>query len=135
MKKKLFTLLMSTMVGLGLAAAHPEGASADSPASIETTRPHAFDMDSHAERALMTPSLPSSPAPLFREVPSLSGRYSAQDLTLMPYIGAGFGGGFASDLDRTLGLNSSLPNSLGSGNLLRQNVAPSELQLGIRVPF
>ncbi|MEQ1628335.1 MAG: hypothetical protein ABL965_13150, partial [Nitrospira sp.] len=49
-------------------------------------------------------SLPlSSPSSsMFRDIPSISGRYSVGGRTIMPYLGAGFGGGYTSELNRSL---------------------------------
>src|SRR5215216_4136871 len=42
---------------------------------------------------------------VFRDIPSISGDYSVKGTRIMPYIGAGFGHGYSSDIDRSL--NSS----------------------------
>ncbi len=51
-----------------------------------------------------TPITPSTGS-LLRDVPSLSGRYSAGNTEFLPYIGAGFGAGYNSELDRTFAPN------------------------------
>jgi hypothetical protein len=56
----------------------------------------------------------------------------------VPYIGAGFGGGYATELDRSLNtVPSASSGSLntGSKNLFEQPLIPNEVQLGIRFPF
>lgn len=75
---------------------------------------------------------------LFRDVPSLSGRYSIGGTTLLPFIGAGFGGGYSSERDRAL--NPSVSGLSDSGlktqwNQLGQGFAPNEFHMGIRIPF
>jgi hypothetical protein len=59
---------------------------------------------------------------------------------LMPYIGAGFGGGYATEFDRSLHALPSFSSSSGSTNaglrsLFGQHFIPNEVQLGIRFPF
>jgi hypothetical protein len=53
----------------------------------------------------------------------------------MPYIGAGFGSGYTSDLDRSLSGGPSILTDSGLRSLFGQSLAPSEFQMGIRVPF
>jgi hypothetical protein len=56
----------------------------------------------------------------------------------MPYIGAGFSGGYATELDRSLNTvqsASSSPFNAGLKNLFGQQLLPNEVQLGIRFPF
>jgi hypothetical protein len=134
--KRLFTALAASIWSLFLIGISPVATSADSPGRMtEHLKPHVFDMDPAPGETATHPLVRSSRAPLFHDVPALTGQYSVQDMTLMPYIGAGFGGGFISDLDRALGLNSSLENNPGFRNPLSQTMTPNELQLGIRVPF
>jgi len=52
--------------------------------------------------ALPVPSGSSTTSNVFRDIPSISGDYSGGGTRLMPYIGAGFGSGYASDFDRSL---------------------------------
>jgi hypothetical protein len=79
----------------------------------------------------VTPSADS----LFRDVPSLSDRYSAGRPRVLPYIGAGFGAGYTSELDRTLAPNVPPQHNLNLGGQLGQSMVPNEFQLGIRIPF
>lgn len=59
----------------------------------------------------------------------------------MPYIGAGFGGGYTTELDRSLHVvpsassTSSVSAAAGSKDLLGPTLIPNEVQLGIRFPF
>lgn len=56
----------------------------------------------------------------------------------MPYIGAGFGGGYATELDRSLNTTQSASyGSLNTGlkNLFGPQLIPNEVQLGVRFPF
>lgn len=80
-------------------------------------------------------------AAVLRTVPTVSKPISVGGMTLRPYIGAGFGGGYATELDRSLNPAQSASSSFsGSSNagprsLLGQNLIPNEVQLGIRFPF
>jgi hypothetical protein len=85
-----------------------------------------------------SPSLPpgsSTPSNVFRDIPSISGDYSVGGTRLKPYIGAGFGSGYASDLDRSLNGGSSTQTESGSRRLFEQGLTSSEFQMGIRIPF
>ena len=79
----------------------------------------------------VTPSAES----LFRDVPSLSERSSVGHMRFLPYIGAGFGAGYNSELDRTLTPNSPPQQNLNLGGQLGQTMVPNEFQMGIRIPF
>ena len=82
-------------------------------------------------------TLPVTPSAgsVFRDVPALSGRYSAGNMTFLPYIGAGFGAGYNSELDRTFAPNLQPQQSLNAGGLQGQSMVPNEFQMGIRIPF
>lgn len=90
-------------------------------------------------------SSPLSPAPatnekqvdIFRQTPMLSGRVQVSDQTLIPYVGAGFGGGYVTERDRALGPMPGLPqqNLLGDSLGLGKGMMPNEFQMGIRIPF
>lgn len=81
-----------------------------------------------------TPFIPSAGS-MFRDVPSLSGRYFTRNMTFLPYIGAGFGAGYNSELDRTFAPNLQPQQNLNLGGQPGLNMAPNEFQLGIRIPF
>ncbi|BFU93201.1 MAG: hypothetical protein NTAFB01_43880 [Nitrospira sp.] len=76
-----------------------------------------------------------------RTLPTLSKPISVGGRTFVPYIGAGFGGGYATEFDRALNPAASVSSSssdssqAGSKSLLGQNLIPNEVQLGIRFPF
>jgi len=92
------------------------------------------------------PATPSASLPVdnlftLRTLPSVSKQISIGETKLLPFIGAGFGGGYLTELDRSLnavssGLSSSFsaPNT-GLKSLVGQHLIPNEVQLGIRVPF
>jgi hypothetical protein len=69
-----------------------------------------------------------------RQAPALTGRFQLNDRTFIPFIGAGFGGGYTNDRDRALGSNGLFHNPAQSGDLGR-NMMPNEVNLGLRIPF
>src|SRR5215213_5744213 len=77
----------------------------------------------------------SAASSIFRDLPSINGRYSVGETTLLPYVGAGFGNGYISQLDRSMSGNSSLQTDAGLRNLFGPNLTPNEFQMGIRIPF
>ena len=82
-------------------------------------------------------SLPSySPSSsIFRDIPSISGRYSVGGRTVMPYIGAGFGGGYTSELNRSLTGPPPVQSDIGLRSQFGQGFSPNEFQMGLRIPF
>ncbi len=82
-----------------------------------------------------TPSVTPSSGSLFRDVPALSGRYSVGDMTLLPYIGAGFGAGYTSELDRAFSPTLQPQQNMNLGGQPGQSMVPNEFQMGIRIPF
>jgi hypothetical protein len=82
-------------------------------------------------------ALPEENGLVLRTIPTLSKPISLGGTTLLPYIGAGFGGGYATELDRSLNTQSASLGSLNAGpkNLFGPQLIPNEVQLGIRFPF
>lgn len=76
---------------------------------------------------------------IFSEPPSLAGHYTVHGSTVMPYVGFGFGGGETTDVNRTVTRESTLRSAVQQDRLLTdslgKSLAPSEVQLGIRIPF
>lgn len=72
---------------------------------------------------------------LFRDIPSVSGKYSIRGTTVMPYVGAGFGSGYASDIDRSLNTLPSTTPDAGLRSQFGQGISPNEFQMGVRIPF
>lgn len=73
-----------------------------------------------------------------RSIPTVSKPVSVGGTTLVPYIGAGFGGGYLTEFDRSLNPAQSASSgsfNVGPKNLLGQNLIPNEVQLGVRFPF
>ena len=84
------------------------------------------------------PQLPPGPAlssQAVREVPTISGRYTIGGTTVMPYLGAGFSGGYTSDVDRSVSNGLSTPADSGPRSLFGQSLTPNEFRMGIRIPF
>lgn len=94
-----------------------------------------FSLQKNAGPDVATTPVTPSAGSLFRDVPALSGRYSAGDLTFLPYIGAGFGAGYNSELDRTFAPNLQHQQNLNLGGQPGQSMVPNEFQMGIRIPF
>ncbi len=82
---------------------------------------------------LLPLSSPSSS--IFRDIPSISGRYSVGGRTIMPYLGAGFGGGYTSELNRSLTGPPPVQSDVGLRSPLGQGLSPNEFQMGLRIPF
>ncbi|GKS58418.1 hypothetical protein YTPLAS18_19450 [Nitrospira sp.] len=80
-------------------------------------------------------SLSLSDSSLYRDLPSISGELSVNGTKLMPYVGAGFGNGYASDLDRALNQGTAVQPDTSNGNPLGPNMTPNEVRMGIRIPF
>jgi hypothetical protein len=78
---------------------------------------------------------PSSASTVFRDVPSITGRYSIGGKTILPYVGAGFGGGYSSDVDRHMGSAAPVPGEPRMGSQFGQGISPNEFQMGVRIPF
>lgn len=77
---------------------------------------------------------------LLRAVPTLTKQIAVGGTKLMPYIGAGFGGGYLTEFDRSQHALPSFSSSSGSTNaglrsLFGQHLIPNEVQMGIRFPF
>lgn len=53
----------------------------------------------------------------------------------MPYLGAGFGGGYTSELNRSLTGPPPVQSDIGLRSPLGQGLSPNEFQMGIRIPF
>ncbi len=72
---------------------------------------------------------------IIRQTPTLSGRLQLSEQTLIPYVGAGFGGGFVTERDRALGPSTMFPQQNLLGESLGKGMMPNEFQMGIRIPF
>jgi len=83
---------------------------------------------------MAAPSQPGSWT-MFRDVPSISGQYSLGGKALMPYVGAGFGGGYASEFDQSLSAPVPMQTEPGFRSQFGQVSTPNEFQMGLRIPF
>ncbi|MGC3975848.1 MAG: hypothetical protein QM771_15920 [Nitrospira sp.] len=124
------------MVALFLAAgcvlsAGARQASADSPSSPV---PPLAELRSQGE-VVYVPAFNEQRADLFRQSPVLSGRLRVSEQTLIPYIGAGFGGGYVTERDRALIPQPPLPQQNLFGESMGKSMMPNEFQMGIRIPF
>jgi hypothetical protein len=140
MKNSAGILAVLCLMGF-LSFSHAEAASvgsfaADSsaPVAIGKLNPPGLsnDVAGHAPSA---PPGSSTPSNVFRDIPSISGGYSVGGTTLKPYLGAGFGSGYASELDRSLNHSPSPQTDSGVRSLFGQGLTPNEFQMGIRIPF
>lgn len=87
---------------------------------------------------MLSAAVPVEHGLVLRTVPTVSTQVSVKGTTLVPYIGAGFGGGYLTEFDRSLNpaqAPSSGSFNVGSKNLLGQQLIPNEFHLGVRVPF
>ena len=77
----------------------------------------------------------TAPVADLRDIPSISGWYAIGSGAIMPYIGLGFGGGYGSELSRSIGLPAPSQSDLGLRNQFSQGLSPNEFQMGFRIPF
>jgi hypothetical protein len=84
--------------------------------------------------SVLDPGLGDQNRNVFRQAPALTGRFELNNQTFLPFIGAGFGGGYTNDRDRALGSNGLFHNPALSGEL-GKNMMPNEFNLGLRIPF
>ncbi|MEO5957372.1 MAG: hypothetical protein ABIR36_17020 [Nitrospiraceae bacterium] len=128
-----FNMLVILFLSIALGLTHADRTLA-SPSLVGNSA-ETFSLEGHAGTdAVTTPVTPSADS-LFRDVPSLSGHYSAGGMTILPYIGAGFSAGYNSQLDRAFTPNSQPQQNLNLGGLPGQTLVPNEFQMGIRIPF
>ena len=140
---KYFATVLSVLCLVGFASLREAAARNDvmlleghaAPLGPQSKSEQASAQQSIARQALPTNPDQSTTATVFRDVPSISGQYSVGGTTLMPYLGAGFGSGYASERDRSL--NSPLSPNIDTGlrSQFGQSFAPNEFQMGIRIPF
>jgi hypothetical protein len=90
------------------------------------------------EGALVEPQsipVPDRSQTLLREPPTIHGELHFGEQTLIPYLGAGFGGGYVTEQDRMLGPDPTLQNKNILGDGSGKGYMPNEFQMGIRIPF
>ncbi len=116
------------VVSAGVGQAFADSPSTDVPALAE--------LRSHTPgNVVYVPATNEQRADLFRQAPVLSGRLRVSEQTLIPYIGAGFGGGYVTERDRALSPQPVLPQQNLFGDSMGKSMMPNEFQMGIRIPF
>jgi len=133
-------------IGIGVGLPLPyAGADGDRPSVIgasdsDMMTPTAIVTETDKRWVLPSTSIPGDRKVLIRTLPNVSKQISVAGTTLVPYIGAGFRGGYATDFDRLLSpalsnpVSSSNSTDVGLGSLAGQMI-PNEVQVGIRFPF
>ena len=130
-------LLVAALAAPTLGVAARDRVSADSAALGEKSSQlssSTLEHDVSIQPQIATPSAAASSSN-FQDVPSISGRYSVGGRTLLPYVGAGFSGGYSSEFNRSLGGVPPALSDFGLRSQFGQSVSPNEFQLGIRIPF
>ncbi len=79
--------------------------------------------------------VPDGAAARLSEPPSVTGQVTVGTHRVRPYIGAGYGNGYTSELDRALSGQSPAGLDTSFRNLFGPSLVPSEVRLGIRIPF
>lgn len=79
--------------------------------------------------------VPDRSQTLLREPPTIHGELRLGEQTVIPYVGAGFGGGYVTERDRMLGPDPALQNKNILGDGTGKGYVPNEFQMGIRIPF
>ena len=131
--KTRFNFLGIIFLTVALALIHSDRTFAASTLAGESAR--VFSLQENTGASVTTPPVTPSTGSVFRDVPAIGGRYSAGSMTFLPYIGAGFGAGYNSELDRTFAPNLQPQQNLNAGGLQGQSMVPNEFQMGIRIPF
>ena len=115
-----------------------DGHSAIGPATSNTMISSISPATEAVARPMSSVAVPIENGLVLRTLPTVSKPISVGGTTLVPYIGAGFGGGYATELDRSLNTAQSASSgsfNAGPKNLLGQQLIPNEVQLGVRFPF
>lgn len=79
--------------------------------------------------------VPDGAAARLSDPPSVTGQVTVGTHRVRPYIGAGYGNGYTSELDRALSGQSPAGLDTNLRNLFGPSLVPSEVRLGIRIPF
>jgi hypothetical protein len=130
---------ISLSLSLPYAGATGEGHSVIGSSDSAMTAPATITTETD-KRWVSSAPMPGDSTLLLRTLPTVSKPISMGRTTLLPYIGAGFSGGYASEVDRSLNnalstpLSSSSAADVGLKSLTGQMI-PNEVQVGIRFPF
>jgi hypothetical protein len=103
-----------------------------SPPSLSSLQRETYDWTTGSRQSA---SLPDQSSRLLREPPTITGQIQVGDHTLIPYVGAGFGGGYATERDRMLGQDPALQQKNILGTVNGGGYMPNEFQMGLRIPF
>jgi hypothetical protein len=134
-------ILLSLWGTLSYAGTTKDGSAPIGPAPSGIARPSILAKAGEVElRQAPSASLAGESGMALRTTPTLSTQISVSGLTLVPYLAAGFGGGYVTERDRVLhtvpsGSSLSSPATAGLRGLLGPHFTPNEVHLGIRVPF
>ncbi len=130
-------LLVTALAGPTLDASSRDRVIADSAAlGKENSQPSSSLLKNDVPiQPTIAPPWASASSSNIQEIPSISGRYSIGGRILLPYIGAGFSGGYSSEFSRSMGGAPPALSDFGLRNQFGQSVSPNEFQLGIRIPF
>lgn len=79
--------------------------------------------------------VPDGAAARLSDPPTVTGQVTVGTHRVRPYIGAGYGNGYTSELDRALSGQSPAGLDTNLRNLFGPSLVPSEVRLGIRIPF
>ncbi|OQW34285.1 MAG: hypothetical protein A4E19_02155 [Nitrospira sp. SG-bin1] len=133
-------LSLAIALSVGWSLSHA-GTTKEQPAALGPATSDTMSIP-HATEAIAGPMLPAAvpveQGLVLRTMPTVSKPISVGGTTLVPYIGAGFGGGYATDLDRSLNAGQSVVSGSFNGglkNLFGPQLIPNEVQLGVRFPF
>ena len=134
-------ILLSLWGALSYAGTTKDGSAPRGPAHLDIAGPSVLVTTGEVElRQAPSVSPVGESGMALRTTPALSTQISVSGLTLVPYVAAGFGGGYITERDRVLHtvpsasfLSSQPPAGLRS--LLGPHLIPNEVHLGIRVPF
>ena len=134
-------IVLAMSVGVCGSLSHADTIGGRSP--IESATSHRMISSSSTATEATVKPMPSATVSVengfvLRNIPTVSKPISVGGTTLVPYIGAGFGGGYATELERSLHTTpSASPGSFNTGpkNLFGQQLIPNEVQLGVRFPF
>jgi hypothetical protein len=133
--------VLSLCAALSYAGATKDGSVPIGPAHSGIAGPSIFAKAGEVElRQTSSVSLVGESGIALRTTPALSTQISVSGLTLVPYVAAGFGGGYVTERDRVLhtvpsASSLSSPAAAGLRSLLGPHLIPNEVHLGIRFPF
>lgn len=134
-------VLLSLWGALSYAGTTKDGSAPRGPAQLDIAGPSVLATTGEVELKQAPSVSPVGESGMaLRSTPALSTQISLSGLTLVPYVAAGFGGGYVTERDRvlhTVPSASSLSSQTTAGlrSLLGPHFIPNEVHLGIRVPF